>query len=115
MNVLLNNEITNFLRTPRLPARLNTSQTAAVLGFSDHDLPILVLKKLLRPLGKPVLNSTKYYAARKIESLAGDVAWLCKATHAVSEHWQNKNKSDPHFKRFQSGKGAILSDAAKPI
>jgi hypothetical protein len=115
MNILLNNEITNLLRTPRLPGRLNTSQTAAVLGFSDHDLPILVLKKLLRPLGKPVLNSTKYYAAREMESLASDVAWLSKATQTLSDHWSQKNKSNRDFKRFQTEKHPDLSDSSKSL
>ena len=91
MNVLLNNELVALLNTRRLPGRLNLYQAAAVLGLSPHDLPVLTSKKMMRPLGKPSANTTKYYAAREIESLANDPAWLSKATQTLSDHWRTKN------------------------
>ncbi len=91
MNVLLNNELVALLNSRRLPARLNLNQAAAVLGFSPHDLPVLTSKKLLRPLGRPTANCTKYYAAREIESLGNDTVWLGKATQTLSDHWRMKN------------------------
>ena len=92
MNVLLNNEISTLLRTPRLPSRLNINQVAAILGFQAHDIPVLVSKKLLRPLGRPAPNATKYFAARDIELLGNDPAWLTKATQSMYDHWQGKNQ-----------------------
>ena len=91
MTVILNDELTSFLRLQRLPARLTVGQTAAVLGFNPHDIPILTVKKFLRPLGKPQANHSKYYAAREIEALRDDVEWLSKATRTLSEHWRVKN------------------------
>lgn len=79
MTVLLNNEITNLLRTHRLPARLTLPQVAAILGFQPHDIPVLTSKKLLRALGRPRENITKYYAVREVELLGSDSAWLSKA------------------------------------
>ena len=44
------------------PARLNPEQVGNILGFKEHDIPILVAEELLKPLGTPVPNSTKYFA-----------------------------------------------------
>ena len=79
------NEV-QILNTPRLPARLEVRQVAQLLGFAEHDIPILVRDKLLTPLGKPALNSHKYFCAADIEGLARDKAWLDKATKSVSKH-----------------------------
>jgi len=92
MNVILNDEIIKFLQTRRLPARLTVPQVAIILGFQPCDIPVLVSKKLIRPLGKPAPNSVKYFATRDIEQVAGDSAWLSKATQAMSENWQARNK-----------------------
>ncbi len=72
MNVLLNDELLNLLKSGRLPARLNTSQVSALIGFQPHDIPVLVCQKLLRPLGKPAPSAIKYFAANEIEQLAKD-------------------------------------------
>jgi hypothetical protein len=57
-----------LLNCHRLPARLNTSEIAVLLGFQEHDIAPLVATKLLTPLGKPAPNAPKYFAA--IEVLA---------------------------------------------
>ena len=73
-----------------LPARLNVTQTAKVLGFGTHDLPVLVGAGLLTPLGSPAPNAPKFFARVTIAGLAADVAWLNKATKAVGRYWQAK-------------------------
>src|ERR1700744_1086363 len=74
-----------------LPARLDATQTAKILGFQEHDIPVLVNKSLLEPLGKPVENSRKYFALVNILERAGDASWLGKATRSLAQHWQDKN------------------------
>jgi hypothetical protein len=81
-----------ILNIRRIPARIDSRTTAAILGFQEHDIPVLVSAGLLSPLGKPVQNATKYFAAFEIESLAQDYKWLWKATQAAYDHWKNKNK-----------------------
>jgi hypothetical protein len=51
-----------LLNTRRLPARLHSSEVAGVLGFQEHDIPVLVIARLLIPLGKPAPNAPKYFA-----------------------------------------------------
>jgi hypothetical protein len=75
----------------RLPARLDVKQTASLLGFQPHDIPVLVAAKLIQPLGKPVPNAPKYFAACVLEELRGNPDWLDRATRAVSRRWQLKN------------------------
>jgi hypothetical protein len=76
-----------------LPARLDAEQAAKVLGFNDHDIPILVSRSLLEPLGRPADNARKYFALVKILECAEDPAWLGRATRTLYQHWQDKNAS----------------------
>jgi len=73
------------------PARLDSAQTAKVLGFQEHDIPVLVFHELLDPLGKPAPNARKYFAAVEVYGLGQDRAWLNKATRILYQHWQDKN------------------------
>ena len=80
-----------LLNCRRLPGRLNTTETAVLLGFQEHDIPVLVAAKLLTPLGKPVPNASKYFASTEIVNAIQDRAWLSQATRTVSRHWSEKN------------------------
>lgn len=85
------NTLTMDMFTQGMPARLDSTRTAKVLGFQEHDVPVLVNRGLLQPLGKPAQNARKYFAAVEILALAGDPAWLNKATRILYHHWQEKN------------------------
>ena len=84
---------TNYLSMIRegYPARLDSSHTAKLLGFGDHDVPVLVSTGLLKPLGTPMPNAPKYFALVEILSHAADRDWLNRATKTLSKHWQKKN------------------------
>jgi hypothetical protein len=73
------------------PARLASSQTAKLLGFGDHDIPVLVATGLLKPLGSPVPNAPKHFALVDVLSHATDRDWLNRATRTLAKHWQKKN------------------------
>jgi hypothetical protein len=81
-----------ILNLAHWPARLTSDETASVLGFAGHDITILMKEKLLKPLGSPAPNATKFFSAVEMEALAKDREWLSKATKAVSKHWQSKNQ-----------------------
>jgi hypothetical protein len=81
-----------LLNCRRLPGRLNTSEVALLLGFQEHDIAVLMAVRLLVPLGKPVLNAPKYFAAIEIVERAADPRWLSDATRALSKHWKRKNR-----------------------
>lgn len=84
-------EIIALLNCVRLPGRLTTGESAAILGVQEHDIPQLVSAKLLKPLGDPTANAPKYFAATDILNAAGDRAWLSRATRALAIHWRRKN------------------------
>jgi hypothetical protein len=88
---VLNNELKAILNLTRPPARLNTAQTAAYLGFKPHDIPVLAARGFLKPLGDPMPNSDKYYARARVLERLDDEEWLSLATAALSQHWQKKN------------------------
>ena len=81
-----------LLNCQRLPARLNTSETALLLGFQEHDIALLIAAKLLVPLGKPAPNAPKYFAAIEIVERAANPEWLSSATKAIAKHWRRKNQ-----------------------
>ena len=82
----------DLLNLVRLPARLNANQASTILGFNETDIQILQRLQLLKPLGTPAPNAPKYYAACEIEMLSNDQEWLNRATRAISNHWQEKNR-----------------------
>ena len=76
-----------------LPARMDVKLTAEILGFQEHDIPVLVSLGQLEPLGKPMPNARKYFARVHVLEVADNPAWLSKATKLISQHWQVKNAS----------------------
>jgi hypothetical protein len=75
----------------QLPARLTAEQAAWVLNCQAHDVVILIMARLLKPLGNPAPNSAKYFATADILELSKDRAWLAKFTNAIGQHWKTKN------------------------
>jgi hypothetical protein len=82
-----------LLNCRRLPGRLNTSETALLLGFQEHDIAPLILAKILKPLGKPAPNAPKYFATIEILARAEDRNWLSEATRIIAKHWLRKNSA----------------------
>lgn len=64
----------------KLPARLDVVATAKLLGFTEHEIPILTAAGKMCPLGDPAPNAPKWFAAVEIVRLASDKEWLHKAT-----------------------------------
>ena len=84
---------TEFLSWKVVPARLNATQAAWFLGFDPHEIPMLVAAGLLKPLGHPARNSTKFFATEILEQLRRDEKWLARASDAISAYWQKRNAS----------------------
>lgn len=75
----------------RTIGRIDAIKAADILGFEQHDIPILIQNKLLRPLAQPLPNARKYFAAVDILKLAASPKWLSDATDTLYKHWQTKN------------------------
>jgi hypothetical protein len=75
----------------QLPARLTVEQVAWVLNCQPHDIPVLVAKRLLKPLGNPPANGVKYFCTLSLLELTKDPAWLGKMTNAIHDYWRVKN------------------------
>ncbi|MGD0743774.1 MAG: hypothetical protein ABSA45_01330 [Verrucomicrobiota bacterium] len=63
-----------------MPAHLHFVATAKPLGFSGHDIQILMAVGKFAPLGDPAPNAPKWFAAVEMSRLAADRDWLHKAT-----------------------------------
>jgi hypothetical protein len=115
----VNSERKEFLGVIHLPARAGMEETAWILGFASHDIPVLISAGLLKPLGHPPASGTKFFATATLLKLRDDVNWLARASDAIVKHWQKQNvrKSKvqngyavkPHE---QSSKRAVESSAA---
>ncbi len=82
-----------LLNCLRVPARLNTTETAILLGIQEHDITTLITGKLLTPLGKPAANAPKYFAAVDVQECAKNRNWLDQATKTLAKHWLKKNRA----------------------
>jgi hypothetical protein len=80
-----------FLTLRQSPARLNAEEAAWILGFSPHEIPMLIAARLLKPLGNPAHNGCKYFSADQLQQLRADSAWLNKASDAIMKYWKAKN------------------------
>jgi hypothetical protein len=86
-------EAVALLNCLRVPARLNTTETAVLLGFHEHDIAPLVAARLISPLGKPAPNAPKYFASVDVLECAQNRSWLEQATKTLSRHWLKKNQA----------------------
>jgi hypothetical protein len=66
-------------------------EAAWYLGFAAHDIPVLVSEGLLKPLGRPPMSGTKFFATAKLQELRNDLNWLARASDAIVKHWQMRN------------------------
>jgi len=81
----------DFLTLAIQPARLGIAETAWFLGFTEHDISVLVSVGLLKPLGRPPSSGSKYFATADLQTLRNDTRWLAKASDAIVNHWRKKN------------------------
>jgi len=81
----------DFLSLVTPPARLGITETAWLLGFSEHDIPVLVSAGLLKPLGRPPTTGSKFFATVELQNLRNDTRWLAKASDAIVNYWRSKN------------------------
>ena len=81
----------DFLTLACPPARLGINETAWFLGFTEHDVSVLISVGLLKPLGHPPATGSKYFAAVDLQALRNDTRWLARASDAIVNHWRSKN------------------------
>ena len=82
---------TEFLGWKIVPARLTATQAAWFLGFKPEEIPLLVAAGLLKPLGHPPRNSTKFFATETLEQFRRDEKWLARASDAICAYWRATN------------------------
>jgi hypothetical protein len=76
------------------PARLTVEQVAVAFNTTTEGVYVLTSCRLLKPLGSPPPNGTKYYARAYILRLADDEAWLSRASNAlVKFKWEKNHRS----------------------
>jgi hypothetical protein len=97
----------------QLPVRLNAEQAGWVLNCQPHDIPALVNARLLKPLGNPAQNGTKYFATADVLETAKDRSWLVRMTTAINTHWQKQNaKKNRSTDLPQNGHSSLASLAS---
>jgi hypothetical protein len=55
-------------------------------------IPVLIANKLLKPLGSPPQNATRYFAGPDLEKVRTDSKWLNRASATLIRHWRKKNE-----------------------
>jgi hypothetical protein len=62
-----------------------------LLNCQTHDIPPLIAARLLKPLGNPTANSSKYFATADLLEQMKDRNWLVRVTNTIYTHWQGRN------------------------
>src|SRR5437899_6283441 len=88
----MNSQQEQFMNLKAHPARLKVEETAWYLGFSPHEIPILMVEGLLKPLGRPPTTGTKYFSIAALEELRKDAKWLARASDCIVEYWRDRNE-----------------------
>jgi len=78
-----------------LPFRLRVEHVAKKLETTPEGVYVLTALRMLKVLGKPPPNGTKYYARNYILRLAEDEAWLARASDALVNYKWRKNHGKP--------------------
>jgi hypothetical protein len=96
----------------QLRARLTAEETAWLFNCQTHDIPALIHARLLKALGNPAQNGTKYFASVDLLETLKDRPWSTKATNTINQHWkrQNARKKNHSVNRLQNTRSAILGD-----
>jgi hypothetical protein len=94
----------------QLPARLTAEQTGWVLNCQLHDMPALVSSRLLKPLGNPAQNGSKFFCTADVLELLKDRSWLVKVTNTINQHWQGQNarKKDRSVNGAQNSHSSVI-------
>lgn len=108
----MNSQQEQFLNLKTHPERLSAEQAAWLLGFSAHEIPILVTKNLLKPLGHPAANGAKYFLMATLEDLRRDEKWHGKAADAIMGFWREKNRRKGTAEGSQLQPATLASEMA---
>ncbi len=74
-----------------LPARLTVVEVGWLLGFGPKDITVLVSHGLLKPVGQPSPNATKYFCSVDVEALRTDAKWINRASALLYRYWRTMN------------------------
>src|SRR6266849_6283991 len=101
--MITTSERTEFLGWKIAPARLTATQAAWYLGFEPHEIPFLIAANLLKPLGHPARNGTKFFSTRALDQLRCDEKWLARASDAICDYWRERNARNRSCERGTNG------------
>jgi hypothetical protein len=82
---------------PRHPAtgkpigRIASEEVAAVIPCRKDQIPVLIGKGLLRPLGTPADNATRWFSLCAVQVSLWDEAWLSEVTRVLSARDAERN------------------------
>jgi len=110
-----NTERQQFLSLPHFPGRLNAKETAWFLGFSPHEIPMLVGARLVKPLGHPPEHGLKFFLKADLEPLRDDRSWMDEASDVILDYWKKQNlrrgvKKGLAIKKRRRGEGRLPTE-----
>jgi hypothetical protein len=83
-----------LIENATLPARLQDEHVAKLLNLHPGLVPLLVTKKLLKPLGNPTPKAVRYYHRDEVLALTNDRIALDRITQFVYSYNKARNSTD---------------------
>ncbi len=106
-------EVKEFLSLLLRPARVTMQQAAWLLGFGEKDIPILIARGLLRPLGHPAHNGQKFFLTATLDDLRRDEKWFIRASDAIIEYWRDKNSRKGQTQPSENHRASLSAPGKK--
>lgn len=91
--VMSDDEYRFLIVLKQVPFRLTSEQVAWLLNCRPQNIPYLVAKGHLQPLGDPPENAVKHFLREKVIELGRSPKAMAKITNAIHKQWADKNSS----------------------
>jgi hypothetical protein len=92
-NTFATNGMVSTMR-PKTTPEAGRKDNVWLLNRQPHDVPVLLVAKLLKPLGNPPQNSVKFCCELEVLDQVKDRTWLAKVSNSLNLHWQKRNTAE---------------------
>lgn len=88
----MNPEHREFLNLRRLPATISVEQAVILLGIAEANIPVLVSKGFLRPIGGPLaVNAQRRFCSKEIEQVACNSDEVNRMQQILTKYYRGRN------------------------
>jgi hypothetical protein len=101
--------------TGKPAGRMVSEDVASVIPCRPDQVATLIACGLLRPLGRPVHNATRWFSICAVQAALADEAWLSEVTCVLCERDYKRNQAKSTRVGRRTGKGSDSHKFGSPV